>query len=295
MNQLLAMKAFVRIVDTGTFAKAAMSLKLPKTAVTRLVQSLEKHLGAQLLQRTTRRVTPTPEGVAYAERSRALLAQLEAMDSEVGSARGKPRGRLRVDLGTALANLVLLPALPAFCARYPDIRLELGVSDRNVDLLGEGVDCVIRGGALPDMSHRARKLAEMPVVTCASPAWLEKNGTPSHPNALRGARLVAYESSNTRRAVPLTFNRGEERVELNGPMALTVNDGMACVMAMKAGLGVGQTLEFMVRAQLEEGSLVALLPDWSNPPVPVHLITPAQAFVSARVRVFSDWVATLIN
>ncbi len=295
MNQLLAMRAFVRIVDSGTFARAALSLKLPRTAVTRLVQSLEKHLGVQLLQRTTRRVTPTPEGVAYAERARTLLSEVEAIDSEVGSSRGRPRGRLRVDIGSALANLVLLPALPAFCARYPDISIELGVSDRNVDLVSEGVDCAIRGGALTDTSHRARKLGELPYVTCASAAWVQKYGQPSHPDALRKHRLLGYGSSNSGRAIPFSFTRGEQHVELNGPMTMTVNDGTAYVHAMRAGLGVGQTLHFMVRAGLEDGSLVEILPEWTKPPVPAHFVTPANAFVSARVRVFSDWVAALFR
>ncbi|MGV3622244.1 MAG: LysR substrate-binding domain-containing protein [Archangium sp.] len=295
MNQLLAMKVFVRIVDSGSFARAAVSLKLPRTAVTRLVQSLEKHLGVQLLARTTRRVAPTPEGVAYAERARALLAQLEAIDSEIGGSRSRPRGRLRVDIGSALANLVVIPALPAFTAKFPEIQLELGVSDRNVDLVSEGVDCVLRGGVLPDTSHRARKLAELPFVTCASPAWVKKYGMPSHPSALRGKRVLAYGSSNNGRAVPLTFWRGEERVDVDGPMALVINDGTACVSAMRAGLGVAQTLRFMVREELEDGSLVELLPEWSNPPVPLHLVMPANTFVSPRVRVFSDWVATLFS
>ena len=161
MDQLLALRVFVRIAEAGTFAKAADSLNIPKPTVTKLVQSLESHLGVKLLQRTTRRVTITPEGAAYYERAVDLITELQDMDSQVGKARVQHKGRLRVDVGSSLANMILIPALPEFAAMYPEIQLEIGVSDRAVDLIGDGVDCVIRGGVLTDTSLVGRRIADL--------------------------------------------------------------------------------------------------------------------------------------
>ncbi|RZJ38216.1 MAG: LysR family transcriptional regulator, partial [Brevundimonas sp.] len=161
MDQLLAIKVFVRIAEAGSFAKAADTLDLPRSSVSKLLQDLEQHLGVKLVERSTRALTITPEGEAYRDQAVGLLANLEAMDAAAGEARASPRGRLRVDVGSTLANLVIIPALPEFRTRYPDIELVLGVNDRPVDLIEEGVDCVIRGGALADTALIARRLCNL--------------------------------------------------------------------------------------------------------------------------------------
>ncbi|HEY0341280.1 MAG TPA: LysR family transcriptional regulator, partial [Steroidobacteraceae bacterium] len=172
MDQLLALRVFVRIAEAGAFSKAADSLNIPRPTVTKLVQELEAHLGVKLLQRTTRRVTVTAEGAAYYERAVRLVSEVEDMDARAAHTRSQPRGRLRIDIGSSLANLILIPALPNFRARYPDIQIHLGVSDRPIDLIGEGVDCVIRAGVLADSSLMAKRIAELDYITCASPAYL---------------------------------------------------------------------------------------------------------------------------
>src|ERR1700748_2571952 len=184
MDQLLALRVFVRIAEAGTFSRAADTLAIPRPTVTKLVQDLEAHLGTKLLQRTTRRVSVTPAGAAYYERAVRLIGELEEMDANAASTRTQLRGRLRVDIGSSLANLILIPALPEFRASFPDIHMDLGVSDRPVDLIGDGVDCVIRGGELADNSLVARRIANLHHVTRARPLYLNARGTPSHPSEL---------------------------------------------------------------------------------------------------------------
>lgn len=299
MDQLLALRAFVRIAEAGTFAKAADSLNLPKPSVTKLIQALEAQLGTKLLLRTTRRVSVTPEGAAYYERAIRLLADLEDMDAAAGQQRAQPKGRLRVDIGSSLANLILIPALADFRARYPEIQLELGVSDRPTDLISEGVDCVIRGGALPDSSLVARRLAELDYVTCASPAYLRAHGRPLHPEELQQPgrhQLLQYFSALTGRPFPLYFRRGDEpELEIRGPAALAVNESTAHLNALLAGLGLGQTFSFMAQPYLERGQLLPLLAEWRRQRHPLHLLYPANRHLNAKLRVFVDWTVELFR
>lgn len=303
MDQLLALRVFVRIVETGAFAKAADTLAIPRPTVTKLVQDLEAHLGTKLLQRTTRRVSVTPEGAAYYERAARLIGELEEMDAGAASARVQLRGRLRVDIGSSLANLILIPALPDFRARFPDIRLDLGVSDRPVDLIGDAVDCVIRGGELADTSLVARRIANLDYVTCASPAYLGARGVPRHPSELGASEsddaasqppphvVVSYFSSLTGRPFSLAFHRGEKAFVIDGATRVGVNESTAHLTALLAGLGVGQTFRFMAEPHLRTGALRPLLEDWRRPRHPLHLVYPSARHLNAKLRVFADWVA----
>jgi DNA-binding transcriptional LysR family regulator len=303
MDQLLALRVFVRIAETGAFAKAADTLDIPRPTVTKLVQDLEAHLGTKLLQRTTRRVSVTPEGAAYYERAARLIADLAEMDANAASARVQLQGRLRVDIGSSLANLILIPALPDFRARFPDIRLDLGVSDRPIDLIGDGVDCVIRGGALADSSLVARRIADLDYVTCASPRYLQARGMPRDPKQLEavddasGAQpehvVCTYFSSLTGRTFPLLFQRGEESASIEGTTRVGVNESTAHLTALLAGLGVGQTFRFMAAPHLRSGALTAVLADWTRPRHPMHLVYPGARHLNAKLRVFSDWVAEI--
>lgn len=290
VDQLLAMRVFVRIAEAGTFVRAAESLNLPKPTVTKLVQSLEAHLGAKLLQRTTRRVSVTPEGAAYYEQARVLLAQLEEMDANASSTRSVPAGRLRVDIGSSLANVILIPALPDFRARYPDIQLELGVSDRPVDLIGDAVDCVIRGGDLADSTLVARRVAELDYVTCASPDYLARFGTPTHPAELETRhQLLNYFSSLNSRPFAPVFVKDGERIEIAAPPAVAVNESTAHVTALLAGLGIGQTFRFIVQPLIDAGALVPVLTDWQRPKHPLFVVYPQNRHLSARLRAFACW------
>src|SRR2546423_8182380 len=218
MDKLSAMQAFVAVVEAGTFTKAADNMGLPKPTVTRLVQSLEAQLDTLLLNRTTRRVTVTQDGAAYYDRAVRLLSEIDELESSMSRAKSNPRGRLRIDVGSTVAQLLLIPNLPDFYARYPNIQIDLGVSDRPVDLIGENVDCVLRGGELTDQSLVARRIGEFHLVVCAAPSYLKRSGVPQHPTDLEGERhqLVHYFSHRTGRLYPFTFHQDKETLEVVG-------------------------------------------------------------------------------
>lgn len=299
MDQLLALRVFVRIAESGGFSKAADSMGVPRATATKLVQELERHLRVRLLQRTTRHVSVTPEGAAYYERAAKLIAELDEMDQSMGGERAQPRGRLRVDVGSSLANLLLIPALPAFQEQFPELHLDLGVNDRPIDLVGEGVDCAIRGGDLPDTSFVARRLADLEWVTCAAPVYLKSRGRPTHPDELIASedgaahRLVGYFSSLTGRHMPLEFHRGDEHLTVPVSAAIAVNESTAHVNALVAGVGVGQTFRFMADWHFANGTLVQLMPEWTRPHHRIQLVYPASRHLHAKVRAFADWAAAL--
>jgi DNA-binding transcriptional LysR family regulator len=291
MDQFAAMRAFVRVVEAGTFTRAASLLGTPKPTVTKLIQALEAHLRTKLLNRTTRRVTVTPDGAAYYERAVTLLADLEELDGSMTLLQATPKGRLRVDVSVSLALLVIIPALPDFHARYPDIQIELGVTDRPVDLIGENVDCVVRAGQLRDQSLIARRIAELPLITCAAPSYLARFGEPRHPTDLGSGHLVVnYSYPSTGGAYPLQFVRNEE-IEVKGRYAVSVNDGNAFVAAALVGLGVIQVPVFMVREHLDAGRLRPVLSEWKTDPLPLHVVYAPNRHLSNKLRVFVDWIA----
>jgi DNA-binding transcriptional LysR family regulator len=294
VDQLAAMRAFVRVVEAGSFTRAAISLDTPKPTVTKLIQTLEQHLRTKLLNRTTRRVTVTPDGAAYYERAVQLIADIDELDGSLAAAQTRPKGKLRIDMSGAVAQLVILPALPKFFEAYPDIQIDLGVSDRVTDLIGENVDCVLRAGELVDQSLIARRLADMPMITCAAPSYLAEMGEPRHPAELEaGHLLVNYFSARTGRVICLDFTRGNERFEIEGRHKVTLNEGTSYVAALTAGLGIGQSPKFMADAYLATGRLKQILPDWGVEPLPLHVVYPPNRHLSNKLRVFVDWVAGL--
>ncbi|MBC8027156.1 MAG: LysR family transcriptional regulator [Steroidobacteraceae bacterium] len=295
-NQMLAMRVFVRVVEAGGFTRAADSLRMPKPTVTKLVQSLEGHLRIKLLNRTTRRVTVTPDGSAYYERVVRLLGDLEDIESSVTHAKEKPRGRLRIDAGAAVTTYILLPALPDFLARYPDIAVECGVSDRPADLIGDNVDCVIRGGPLLEPSLVARHIGDLRWLTCATPAYLSKHGKPTHPTDLESGHVLAgYFYPRSGRMRPLIFERDGKRIEIPPNPRVAVNDSGAHFASLRAGLGLGQLISFIVSASGASKELLPVLEDWQPAPLPVHALYPANRHLSTKVRVFVDWAAELFS
>jgi len=293
-NQMLAMRVFVRVVEAGTFTNAANSLRMPKPTVTKLVQGLENHLRIKLLNRTTRRVTVTPDGSAYYERVVRLLGDLEDIESSVTHAKERPRGRLRIDAGAAISNFILLPALPSFLAKYPEIHVELGVSDRPADLIGDNVDCVIRGGPLLEPSLVARHIGDLRWMTCATHAYFEGHAKPTHPTDLQsGHTLAAYFFPRSGRMRPLTFERDGKRFEIQPNPRVAVNDSSAHFASLRAGVGLGQILSFIVSANGAKDEFTAVLPDWQPATMPVHVLYPANRHLSTKVRVFVDWAAEL--
>jgi DNA-binding transcriptional LysR family regulator len=296
MDQMLAMRVFMRVAEAGTFTKAADSMGIPKPTVTKLIQSLESHLRVKLLNRTTRRVTVTPDGAAYYENIARLLAQMDELESSLAEAQASPKGKLRVDVSGAAASLILIPALPQFHALYPDIQIELGVTDRPVDLISDNVDCVIRGGALTDLSLVARRVATFGFVTCATPAYLKAHGMPKDPHALKsGFPVTSYFSTRTGRITPLHYEKDGEVIEIECQPVLAVNESNAHVAAGLSGLGLMQTVSFMVKPHIESGAMQVVLADWQQPTVPVHVVYPPNRHLSAKLRVFVDWVAALFQ
>lgn len=295
MDKFSAMQAYLRVVEAGTFTKAADSMGVPKPTVTRLIQMLESHLQTKLLNRTTRRVTVTADGAAYYERALRILSEMDELETSMSRAKTNPRGRLRIDVAASVGELLLIPALPDFHARYPEIQIDLGVSDRRVDLVGENVDCVLRGGEISDQSLVARRIGEFQLLLCATPTYLQHHGTPEHPTDLEdGAhRVVNYISHRTGRPFAFTFIRSGERHEINGRHVVSVDDSRAMLAAGLAHLGLIRTTTFQAAPHIASGALVPLLPDWCAEKIPLHVVYPPNRHVSSKLRVFVDWAAEL--
>lgn len=296
MDRFDAMRAFARVVETGSFTKAALTLHMSKTSVTQLVQQLEARLRVKLLHRTTRKVNVTEDGAVYYERAVRLLADLDDAETNLPNGTTLPKGHLRVDVPSPLASMILVPALPSFYAAYPDIQLDLGVSDRPVDIIGESVDCVVRGGDIVDQSLVARRVADLPLLVCASPAYLERAGQPAHPRDLDGThhRIVGFRWARTGKTVPYTLERDGETIEIRGSYALAVDDGNAYLAAGLAGLGILWLPEYMARKALKRRQLVTLFDDWRLPTMPIHIAFPPNRHVSPKLRVFIEWVTELM-
>ena len=294
MNKLQAMEVFVQVVDAGGFTRAAENMQLPKATVSTLVQGLEQALAVKLLHRTTRQVSVTSDGAAYYERCLRSLADVREAAESLSNNRASPSGRLRVDVGTAMATDIIIPALPDFFARYPDIRLDLGCSDRPIDLIEEGVDCAIRGGELPDSALIARRIGVLNFCTAATPAYFAKYGRPKHPRDLVDHRCINYFSSKTGKTYEWDFVRGDETILIPAPACLAVNDSMAYMAAGLNGLGMIQMATYKVEPMIASGQMELVLEDWTSMPLPVNVVYPQNRHLSAKVRVFVEWIADLI-
>ncbi|MFD1554461.1 LysR family transcriptional regulator [Paraburkholderia silviterrae] len=289
MDRFQEMQIFTRIVDRRSFTQAAEDLNLPRATVTNSIKRLEARLGVRLLERTTRRVLPTPDGDAYYQRCTRLLADLEETEEAFRDA--DPQGRLRVNMQGTLAQYFVMPRLPQFLARYPRIELFIGSGDQFVDLVREGVDCVLRAGELADSSMIARRVALLEQVTVASPAYLERHGDPASIDALAsGHHAVNYLSPATGRAHPLEFAmpEGVRTLTLPGPVA--VNGAELYTAGAVAGLGLVQVPRYRVRERLANGELCVVLADQPPPPMPVSVLFAQNRQVSLRVRAFADWL-----
>jgi LysR family transcriptional regulator for bpeEF and oprC len=296
VDYFTAVKAFIQVVQAGSFVKAAQTLNLPRNTVTKHIQSLESHLRVKLLNRTTRRISLTNDGTAYYERMVRVVDQWLEAESDLASAQARPHGRLRVDMGSTMATMLVLPALPDFQKRYPELQLDIGVSDRPVDLLGDRVDCVIRGGTLNDPSLIARRLGSLPFVTCATPDYLARHGTPLHPSDLeKGHQMVRYFFAGTHRRLPVEYVKAGERITVDANYYVAVNDSNALLAAALAGMGVVQTLMFMAEPHLKSGAMIRVLEDWSFEPNPIYIVYSPNRHLSARVRVFVEWLVELFE
>jgi DNA-binding transcriptional LysR family regulator len=298
MNPLEQMQIFARVAELASFTQAAEALGLPKATVSTAVQQLEAQLGARLLHRTTRRVQPTQDGQVFYERCKDVLAdvdELQTMFQQPGEQ--ALRGRVRVDMSGGLARLAVLPRLTELLADHPLLELELSSTERRVDLVREGFDCVLRVGPVADTSLVARPIGAMRMVNCASPAYLRGHGTPSALDDLRQHRLVHF--SNTLGGKPDGFEvmalGGSAAQTISMLGAVTVNNAEAYTAACMAGLGIIQVPAAGVRDVLDDGRLVEVLPDHVPAPMPVNLLYASRRNLSRRVRVVMDWLTLVVT
>ncbi|MGF6410363.1 LysR family transcriptional regulator [Paraburkholderia sp. MM5482-R1] len=293
MDRFEEMRVFVRIAERQSFTRAADDLQIPRATVTNLMKRLEQRLGARLLERTTRTVRLTPDGEAHYQRCVRLIADLE--EAEGAFSNLAPKGLLRVNVQGTLTRHFVVPALPAFLARFPDIELMIGEDDRLVDLVREGIDCVLRAGVLQDSSMVGRRVAQLQQVTVASPAYLATYGEPADPDALSTHRAVNYVSSATGKPVPLEFRVDGRDAALVLPSAVSVSGAELYTGAALAGLGIVQVPRYRVDGELAAGRLRVILADYPPPPMPVSVLYPQNRQLSSRVRVFAQWLREIFE
>ncbi|MCA0175461.1 MAG: LysR family transcriptional regulator [Proteobacteria bacterium] len=294
MNQLLAIRVFVRLAETGSFTKVANQLSLPRSTVSKLVSDLEQHLGIKLVQRTTRAVTLTAEGAHYHAAVSGLIVDLDEADNRLRGRHAHPGGRLRIDVTSSFANLFLIDRLPDFRQRHPDLVLEIGISDRVVDIVGEGVDCAIRVGELEDTTLISRRLFTAQTSLCASPAYLRRKGTPQSIDDLLAHDLVGYFFAATSRPAPITVRTPSGTREIRA-FSVLANESTGHINLLLAGLGIGQEIRPLMQPHIDAGRLVAVLDDWPQPVVAYHLLYPSNRHKSARLGAFIDWITEQVG
>ncbi len=293
MDKLHAMQVFSRVGELGSFTRAADKLGVSPASVTSAVRNLESYLGVRLLTRTTRKVSLTDDGRAYLERCTRLLAEIDETEAALTRTRTEPQGRLRVEMPTGLGHLYVTPALPAFCARYPKVSLVLTMGDRFADLTEEDVDIILRVGVLADSPMVARNLYEARFITCAAPAYLARHGIPATPQALAAHNCLGYFSASLGRSARWSFSRnGEEVIHAPGG-SLHLNNPEALIDLAIDGAGIVSMLETGVAPAIREGKLTPILLDWQAPTLPVSVLYWPSRHLSARVRVFVDFLGEL--
>lgn len=291
VDRYRAMEVFNRVVELGSFTGAAAALHLPKGRVTTIVQELEAHLGVRLLNRTTRRLSLTDDGAVYHQRALAMVQDMNELEGVLKHAVATPAGRLRVDMPAHVGRYVIGPRLPEFFSRYPDMVLEIGSSDRPVDLVAEGVDCVIRGGIVHDETLVARPLGSMRVVTCAAPAYLKRHGVPRTLEDLEQHRFLNFHSAKTDKVFPFDFKKGDDVRQVTRPHWVSCSDAGSYVAAGLAGMGLMQVPRSLMTCELlASGQLVPVLQDWDAGELPLMVLYPRNRHLTAKVRAFADWV-----
>ena len=292
MDRLATLKLFIRIVDRRSFSAAAADLKISRPVATAAIKELEERLGTRLLQRSTRHVSPTVEGEAYYQRCAAILNDLEDADRGAG---GVVSGLLRIDVAGNLARTLILPKLPAFLARHPALTIHIGEGERFVDLVREGVDCVVRAGEPVNSDLIVRRLGAVEEITCASPAYLAGHGIPASPDSLGGHVMVGFTSSRTGQVMPLEFTQNGRTIERVLPARVLVGGADTLAAAARLGLGLVQAPRHRFADDLATGALVEVLAAYPPTPMPVSVLYASSRHLSPRVRVFVDWLIAVIR
>jgi DNA-binding transcriptional LysR family regulator len=295
MDRIDHLRVFVRIAACRSFVQAADQLGLPRATVSLAMQQLETRLGARLLNRTTRRVGLTQDGEALLERAAALIADMEDIEQQFRPAAGRAVGRLRVDVPSRIARRLIAPALPELLSLHPELQVELGSSDRAVDLVHEGVDCALRIGPLAASSLVARPLGEIELINCASPAYLGRHGTPRGPQDLAAHEVVDYVSPTSGRSAPWEWVADGQTHTAQPRSRVSANNAETYIACALAGLGLIQIPAFDVQHHLHSGELVALMPEARAAPMPVHLVYPHRKHLSRRLQAFMLWLQALMR
>lgn len=295
MDRFLALQLFNRIVELGSFTDAAELLGIPRATDTHAIKQLESRLGARLLDRTTRVVKPTLDGQAFYERSVRVLTELEDAEASISTHLSNPHGRLRVDVHGVHATMIILPRILEFRERYPNIDIALSSGDRLVDLVKEGIDCVVRAGQPRDSTLVVKRLADIPEIICASPQYLAKYGEPKHPDELEHHQGIGFFSRGNRSRYPFTVWVDGQIQEYQTRGWISVSDAESYTATALAGCGLIQAPRFRLQDYLDSGHLVQVLSDWACPDLPISALYPFHRQLSPRVRVFVDWVADLYS
>lgn len=295
MDRVDMFRIFTRVVECASFTRAANMLGVPRSSVSVAIHDLEQRVGARLLHRTTRHVSPTQDGVAFYERCLRLIAEIEDTENLFRHTEAQPSGRLRVDVPGRIGRLIIAPALPEFLAHYPQIDIDLGVTDRAVNLVGDAVDCVLRVGPLSDSGMIARPIGKLQLINVATPDYLARHGTPATPDDLTDHWAVNYASPSSGRVEDWEWM--EDSGMRSKPMRgrVTVNSAEAYIACCLAGLGLIQIPAYDVRAHLEAGELAEVMPDYRAEPMPITLIYAHRQHLSRRMHVFTEWLETLLR
>lgn len=295
MEKFKAITVFLKVVEAKSFAKAADLLDLTPSAVSKSISALEQELGIQLMVRSTRSLRLTDDGVVFYERCRKLLTDYEELETTLRGHHAAPKGRLRVDMPVILARALVFPALPEFLKCYPDVQIELGANDRPIDLIQEGYDAVIRWGELKDSRLIARYLFRVQWVTCTSPAYLSKYGTPQTPQELQHHNCINYFFTPSGQPFEWQFEEGGTVRSLDVQGNLLTNNPDVLLEATLSGMGIYQTAHFAVANYLASGHLQAVLSDYQTKGPAVWLVYPQDRYLSAKVRVFAEFILGLTS
>ena len=295
MDRLEGMKVFVQVVEANHFGKAAEALSMPKSTVSRIVKEMEDYLGVKLLQRTTRKLSITPDGENYAAQCRHILEEISAIESTFLNKSGKPQGRLKVSMPTSLAHHSILPVISQFINQYPDIELLLCTSDQNVDLFHDGYDCVIRSGEIEDSTSLvARPLTVSSWVVAVAPAYIKRYGKPENLDDLTNHHSIGYLSQRSGRAITWPFIDKEESVTVKMREVLTVNDTDTYINCGLQGLGLIRIASYLAQPYIEKGLLVQVLEQYQSPVMSLSLVYPQSKYLTASFQVFADWIKSVL-
>lgn len=295
MDRIEQLRIFARVVDCQSFTKAADTLGIPRSTVSTAVKTLEERVGTRLLNRTTRTVSPTNDGTAFYERCMALVSDVEEIENLFRTSSARLSGKLRVNVPGRIGRLIIAPALPEFFARFPEIALEVGITDRTVDLRHEGIDCVIRVGELADSTLIARRIGDVAIISCASKAYLAANGVPRRTSDLKRHRAINYVSPVSGKAEPWEYDSIDGSHTVAMRQAVAVDNAEMMIACCLAGLGLIQIPAYDVRAHIESGELVEVLPRHRAAPMPMHILYPHRRHLSARLQTFIDWVTPILR